>query len=519
MLTVGATVHGLNGRVYKLGPELGSGGEGTVYEMPGENIVIKIYKNPQPELERKLYYLVCHPVPSLVDQYNHPILKLAWPNDIVYGQEGFVGYVMPRLENALEIFHVVWGCQFPKAKKMWPDYTWMLNVQVARNLALSVSHLHRAGYVIGDMNDKNIMVESDGAVCILDIDSFDFTDMETGVHYRCGVGLADYLAPELQGRNLRTANFTTWSDDFALAIHIFQLLMDNFHPFTGRRLVQTQNSFPADQRIQRMVEGECPFVKEIPGYDIPAGAPKLNEVLPQKLCDDFVKTFCYDSASALEVASQRTSAEQWFEDLNNFYKVCEDEGLVQCSVDPKHYYLRSIGFCGRCAAQKRLQALQNQSQKVYLASKDAECGDSDDPEAPLETESPEVMLHRWTQILNVLSIAQIIVSGIAVIASLKLPFSEWDWGIAFFFFINIGLIVLMCYERKLALEVKKPSEKDRTSGLLCLLLSVVLLIVLLEAVSSEDPYLVVLGLGIAGIAFGLAQAGLESTTGYKRVYS
>lgn len=51
MLTVGATVHGLNGRVYKLGPELGSGGEGTVYEMPGENIVIKIYKNPQPELK------------------------------------------------------------------------------------------------------------------------------------------------------------------------------------------------------------------------------------------------------------------------------------------------------------------------------------------------------------------------------------------------------------------------------------------------------------------------------------
>lgn len=358
MLTVGSTVRGLNGRIYTLGPELGSGGEGTVYDMPDLGMVVKVYKNPQHLLEQKLRYMVMHPVPSLTDQYGNPILNLAWPRDIVYDQQNFVGYAMPKLENALDVYQVVRGCQSPKAKKMWPNYTWELNIQVARNLALSVFHLHSSGYVVGDMNDKNIMVRADGAVCILDIDSFDFTDASTGVHYRCGVGLADYLAPELQGRNLQAANFTPQSDDFALAIHIFQLLMDNYHPFTGRRLVQTQNSSSANQRVQRMAEGICPFVRNIPGYEIPDGAPRLEEVLPPKLRADFAQTLTYDSTTAISAISQRTTAEQWFRDLNDFLKACRGGDLVRCSTNPEHFYLRSIGTCGRCAAQRRSQAAQ-----------------------------------------------------------------------------------------------------------------------------------------------------------------
>lgn len=358
MLTAGSAVRGLNGRMYTLGPELGAGGEGTVYELPGQGMVIKIYKNPSHQLEQKLRYMVMHPVPSLTDQYGNPILNLAWPRDIVYDQQGFVGYAMPKLENALEIYNVVRCCQTPKAKKMWPNYTWELNIQVARNLALSVFHLHASGYVIGDMNDKNIMVRADGAVCILDIDSFDFTDAATGIHYRCGVGLADYLAPELQGRNLQTAAFSAQSDDYALAIHIFQLLMNNYHPFTGRRLVQTQNSSSADQRVQRMAEGICPFVRNIPGYDIPADAPRLEDTLPPKLCEDFAQTLTYDSTTAISAISRRTTAEQWFKDLNEFLKSCRAGDLVRCSNHPEHFYLRSIGRCGRCAAQQRYQATQ-----------------------------------------------------------------------------------------------------------------------------------------------------------------
>lgn len=358
MLTEGSKVRGLNGQIYTLGPKLGEGGEGAVYDIPGAGIVIKIYKNISADLERKLRYMVMHPVPSLTDQRGNSILRLAWPRDIVYFQQGFVGYAMPKLENALEIFHVVRGCKSPKARQMWPYYTWELNVRVARNLALAVFHLHNSGYVIGDMNDKNILVREDGVVCILDIDSFDFTDSGSGIHYRCGVGLADYLAPELHGRNLSTANFSAQSDDYALAIHIFQLLMDNFHPFTGRRLVQSQNSTAGDQRIQRMVDGICPFVRNVPGYEIPADAPRLEETLPQKLREDFAQTLTYDSMTAFSAISRRTTAEQWAKDLNEFLKTCQAGDLIQCSVDREHYYLRSIGSCGRCAAQRRFAAAQ-----------------------------------------------------------------------------------------------------------------------------------------------------------------
>lgn len=366
MLTENSLVYGLNGRSYRLGPELGSGGEGTVFALSGEPLVVKIYHKAEPGMEAKLRYMVMHPVPSLTDQYGNPILSLAWPKDIVsVPGQGFVGYVMPRVENALEIYHIVRGRASPMLKTRFPNYTWELNILTARNLALSVFHLHSSGYVIGDMNDKNILVRADGCICILDIDSFDFTDRSTGTHYKCCVGLADYLAPDLQARNLRSpgAVFSEATDDFALAIHIFQLLMDNYHPFTCRRLVQTQDSSSADQRVQQIVDGRCPYVRSIPGYDIPLSAPTLREMLPENLCQDFAQTLLYDASTAMAKASSRTTAEQWAQDLNAFLKACRAGDLVRCSANPEHYYLRSKGSCGLCAAERRYQS--HQTRPVY----------------------------------------------------------------------------------------------------------------------------------------------------------
>ena len=358
MLTENAQVFGMTGQTYRLGKTIGSGGEGTVFDVPGEPLVVKIYNQPKPELEKKLYYMVMHPVPSLTDQYGSPILCLAWPRDLIFlPGEGFSGYVMPKMENCIEVFEVARCCASPRAKRLFPNYTWELNVKVARNLALSVHHLHSSGYVIGDLNDKNVLVRKDGGVCILDIDSFDFSDINTGVHYKCAVGLPDYLAPELQGKHLReeTARFSEATDDFALAIHIFQLLMDNYHPFTCRRLIRTQDSSTVNQQLQQIVSGICPYIHSHPGYEIPLGAPTMAEILPENLRSDFVQTLDYTAATALARASERTPARKWAEDLNALLKTCENGGLVRCARDSSHFYLREKGSCGLCAARQRYE--------------------------------------------------------------------------------------------------------------------------------------------------------------------
>ena len=358
MLTENAQVFGMTGQTYRLGKTIGSGGEGTVFDVPGKPLVVKIYNQPKPELEKKLYYMVMHPVPSLTDQYGSPILCLAWPRDLIFlPGEGFSGYVMPKMENCIEVFEVARCCASPRAKRLFPNYTWELNVKVARNLALSVHHLHSSGYVIGDLNDKNVLVRKDGGVCILDIDSFDFSDINTGVHYKCAVGLPDYLAPELQGKHLReeTARFSEATDDFALAIHIFQLLMDNYHPFTCRRLIRTQDSSTVNQRLQQIVSGICPYIHSHPGYEIPLGAPTMAEILPENLRSDFVQTLDYTAATALARASERTPARKWAEDLNALLKTCENGGLVRCARDSSHFYLREKGSCGLCAARQRYE--------------------------------------------------------------------------------------------------------------------------------------------------------------------
>ena len=96
---------------------------------------------------------------------------------------------------------------------------------------------------------------------ILDVDSFDITDPDTGERFECTVGISEFLAPELQGRDLRKAKFTKHTDEFALAVHIFQLLMGNAHPFNVKVVDSVKQSLPENKLEMNIVNGNCPWVK------------------------------------------------------------------------------------------------------------------------------------------------------------------------------------------------------------------------------------------------------------------
>ena len=360
----GSLVCGRNGYRYRLEKEIGAGGEGRVFKISGQNLVGKIYKKVDPEVEKKIRYMVQHPIADLRDSSGKVILALAWPQDILCDDQGvFIGYTMPFIQNGVEICTVARGCDMPKAKTMFPNYDWMFNLQVAINLSKAVAYLHSNNCIVGDLNCKNIMVSPSGLITMLDNDSFDLLDTVSGIHFRCCAGTQDYLAPELQGRNLRSAGavFSVHSDNFALAIHIFQLLMNNYHPFTGKNLVVIQNSTSVNQRLDHLVNGKCPFIHNYSDLTIPIGAPYLSEMVTPQLVQDFYRTFDYNAGNIQERIKLRTTAAQWVTDLQQYMNQFYTPGQAyRCSNNQKHYYLRQAGKCGLCAAEERLTNFRNQ---------------------------------------------------------------------------------------------------------------------------------------------------------------
>src|SRR5262249_31054372 len=114
--------------------------------------------------------------------------------------------------------------------RMFPERAdWRFLLGVAQNLAFMTARLHHQRLVIGDFSSNNVVVDRDGFITVLDCDSIDFTDPDTGEHFPCLMRTADYCAPEL----LNGAPATVASDDFALAVLIYQLITCGNHPFGG----------------------------------------------------------------------------------------------------------------------------------------------------------------------------------------------------------------------------------------------------------------------------------------------
>ncbi len=341
---------------YTLVNRLGGGGEGEVYEVEGKsNIVAKIYfdkkftptadcSDPRRLLEEKINTMLDQPV----NPYVAGVLSVAWPQDILYDQNRkFVGYTMPKVTSK----HHIYAASRPRERKMlYPNYTWKTAVIIAYNLSLAVKNVHDKDVVIGDLNPNNIMLDEKGHVTLIDTDSFSVTNRRTGKVYKCGVGVAEMLAPELQGKDLSksTSTFTKQTDSFALGIHIFNLLMNNCHPFGCVGMNKSQSSSSNNPIIHNITRGKCPYVTGGKGETSP-DAPDVM-MLPSSIRTLFDRTFRYDITTAVKSStiSNRPSAEEWQNELYDLYS----SKLKTCSSDSSHMYPPHYGRCPWCALKK-----------------------------------------------------------------------------------------------------------------------------------------------------------------------
>ena len=321
-------------------PPLGKGGEAAVYEVPPQEnlptLVAKIYHQPTPRHALKLEAMIDNPPADPMAGEGH--VSIAWPIDRVRSADldrCFLGFVMARVAKAKPLFELY----NPKSRlRLCPLFHFGYLMRAARNLASAVAAVHERGYVIGDLNESNILINNQALVTIVDTDSFQVSTRDE--NFRCPVGKPEYTAPELQGVDFATVDRAPAHDNFALAVLIFQLLMQGIHPFAGQYTGPGEPGTVAD----RIAAGHWPYHTTAAGLYRPNPHAPPWDVLPSEIRGLF--NACFQEGHALP--QRRPSAGTWCAALR------EAEGQLQtCPRNPQHLFDRELAGCPWCLLARR----------------------------------------------------------------------------------------------------------------------------------------------------------------------
>ena len=310
-----------------LGEKIGSGGEGTVYHIEGRaDLVAKIYHHPPaPEKAEKLI--------ALAQLGNERLLKMAaWPVDVLRDRPdgNVIGFVMKKIGQAAEVH----ALHSPKSRlKKFPEASWAFLLHVATNIVRAVATMHEHGFVIGDVNPKNILVTRQATVCLLDCDSFQFA--AAGKTYRCEGGFPEYTPPELQGLPFADVDRTPEHDCFGLAVVIFQLLFLGRHPFSGRYLGAGEMPLERAIRELRFAYGDDAPTRHM---QPPPGTLPLAAIPPELLAL-FRRAF---------LERDRPNPAEWLAALEPFSKT-----LKTCALHNGHHYFAELTACPWCDLEAR----------------------------------------------------------------------------------------------------------------------------------------------------------------------
>lgn len=315
---------------------IGSGGEANIYTVQIDpELVAKVYHQPHWDYARKLAFMVANPPVDPLASSGR--VSIAWATELVTDLGLVVGFLMPKLDTskAKPIFQYY---NPSERRKESPTFSYVSLLRTARNLARAVRSVHSRGYVIGDVNESNVLVADDAIVTLVDTDSFQVNDGTTV--YRCTVGKPEYTPPELQGVSFRDVDRSVEHDLFGLGVLIYQLLMEGTHPFGG--VFRGQGEAP--ELKDRIKAGHFPHGRRGIPYNPMPLAPSF-QMLPVALQELFL--LCFEVGHGNPAA--RPTADVWSKALGE-----AEDGLVRCGVNGQHYYSGHLGVCPWCERAVKL---------------------------------------------------------------------------------------------------------------------------------------------------------------------
>lgn len=236
---------------------------------------------------------------------------------------------MPEIKNAKELIDIY---NYRRRKILKLEIDWRFLHFTALNIASIIEAIHAKGYVLGDIKPQNILVNNRALPSIIDTDSFQVSNPQTGKVYRCLVGSEGFTPPELIGKDFATINQTEVHDRFRLATIIYHLLFSD-SPFSGQWKGAGETPQPSELIRQGFwLHGQNSLIKPIERNI------SLN-VVHTKVQQNFIRCFSH----GYQNPNSRPSAKEWVSAL----KLAVNE-LSLCGKVDSHYYMQSLGKCYWC---------------------------------------------------------------------------------------------------------------------------------------------------------------------------
>jgi hypothetical protein len=217
------------------------GGQASVYVRNGT--AYKIYTDPAMAIPyAKFQALSVLTDPSIVKPQNM-LLKEA--TDVP------VGYTMRAVPDSYSL------CQlFTKAFRDRNNVTQDQIVQLAEKLQEHVRHVHKAGVLIVDLNELNLLVPKTlDDVVLIDVDSYQTPGFPATV-----------IMPSVRDYSVKAADFSPLSDWFSYAVLAFQLFV-GAHPYKG--VHQPTMAIDKDKRLEHRMR------QNISAFDPAVALPKV----------------------------------------------------------------------------------------------------------------------------------------------------------------------------------------------------------------------------------------------------
>ena len=315
---------------------LKGGGQAAVFPVEGDHAtVVKLYRDPPgPDQERRLArMLTMSPLAARPTDRSQPP-ELAWPTALARSPEGeFLGYAMHRFG---EPEHVQLVGLFTRAQRLrlFAEADWRFLLGVSWNLAFMTARLHYDSLVVGDFSSSNVVVDANGFVTFLDCDSIAFTDPVTGEPFPCLMHTTDYSAPERQSGGPATRA----SDDFALAVLVYQLLTAGNHPFGG-----VPHDSTSESTVKDNIAASVSYVVRPELVVVPRGT-----VDPSVLPPDLLNLARAAFGPGVHAPAARPPAEAWLRALDK-----ERAQIRMCQARPLHAYGSHLPSCPWCARAAR----------------------------------------------------------------------------------------------------------------------------------------------------------------------
>lgn len=316
----GDTVHFTSARgdtgTLVLGAMLGEGGEGRVYAVDGAaNSVVKVFDAEHRTWHRKEKL-------TLLLSRGFEREGIGFPTSLITNSDGeFVGYAMPRATGKELQATVMRPDRF---KKTYPNWTKADLVDVCISFLEKVAYLHSLNILLGDINPKNVMVDANKDVWIIDADSWQLEG------YPCPVGTPMFTAPTVTG-DYADALRTEEEELFAVATMLFMILITGQFPYA--RAGADGGDFAA-----LIKEGKFAFqFRGASDRDQPEGNWKyMWSHLPFPVKRMFWNTFHRDGLRY----SKRPTAEEWlrvFREYEQFFGGPDDFDQMSHDVYPTRF--------------------------------------------------------------------------------------------------------------------------------------------------------------------------------------